>query len=326
MDRLDRLKTFVAVSERGSFAEAARQLRLSPAAATRAIAALEEELGVALLRRTTRSVRLTDEGAAYLERCRSVLGDLEDAARSLRDEHGEPRGKLVVTAPIMFGRLHVLPIVARLMHDHPALRVHLMLADRLVKLVEGGIDVAVRIAELADSALHAVKVGEVQRVLVASPAYLKSRGAPRLPSDLAGHDIVAVESLSANNEWRFGGPSREAFRFEPRLLVNSVDAAIAAAVDGLGVTRVLSYQVARLLAEQRLRCVLPEFAPAPVPVNLVFQASRHRTPNARAFLAAARAHFKDAPLPPASMPAARRTGSSRAPRTSSAPAARRSST
>jgi DNA-binding transcriptional LysR family regulator len=296
MDRLDRLKTFVAVAERGSFAEAARQLRLSPAAATRAIAALEDELGVPLLRRTTRSVRLTDEGAAYLDRSRRVLDELEDAARSLRGERAEPRGILVITAPVMFGRMHILPVIGRLMREHRELQVRLMLSDRLVRLVDGGIDVAVRIAALADSALHAVKVGEVRRLLVASPAYLKARGNPRAPGELAGHDIVAVENLSLNNEWRFAGASRRAVRFAPRLLVNSVDAAIAAAVDGLGVTRVLSYQVAGLLEAGQLRCILAEFAPACVPVNLLFQANRQRTPNARAFLVAARAHFKESPL------------------------------
>ncbi|MFA6984641.1 MAG: LysR family transcriptional regulator [Arenimonas sp.] len=297
MDRIDRLRTFLAVADHSSFAEAARRLRLSPAAATRAIATLERDLGVALFRRTTRSVRLTDEGAAYLERCRHALDELDDAARSVRGENAEPRGTLSITAPIVFGRMHIAPIAGRMIKAFPQLNVRLMLIDRLVGLVEEGIDVAVRIADLADSSLHAVRIGEVQRVLVASPGYLQTRGVPSTPAELAGHDIVAFENLALNNEWRFNASARQAFRFEPRLLLNNADAAIDAAMAGLGITRVLSYQVASHVAEGRLEHVLPNLAPPPVAVSLLFQGNRRRSPNVRAFLATAHEYFREFPLP-----------------------------
>src|SRR5215472_8885646 len=172
MDRFEALRTFVAVADNRSFAEAARRLRISPTAASRAITDLEESLGVTLLRRTTRSVGLTPEGAAYLERCRLALDELDDAARSLRGKNAQPRGALIVTAPVVFGRLHVLPIVTKLLRMHRQLDVHLVLIDRVIRLVEEGVDVAVRIGDLSDSSLHAVHVADVRRVLVASPAYL----------------------------------------------------------------------------------------------------------------------------------------------------------
>ena len=158
MDRLDQLRIFAAVAERASFAEAARALGVSPTAASRGVASLEESLGVALLRRTTRSVALTPEGSAYLERCRRALDELDDAARSIRGDAAEPRGLLIVTAPVLFGRMHILPIVTRLMRAHQELDVRLSLTDRIVRLVDEGVDVAVRIAELVDSSLHAVRV------------------------------------------------------------------------------------------------------------------------------------------------------------------------
>lgn len=295
MDRLDRVRLFCEIAERASFAKAARALRVSPSAATRAVAALEDELGVSLFRRTTRSVNLTPEGAAYLEQARHALAVLDNAARSLRGGDAEPRGSLVVTAPIVFGRMHILPIVLRLLRDHPRLNVRLTLNDRVVRLAEEGIDVAVRIAELSDSALRAVKVADVRRVLVASPAYLAARGAPKAAAQLKQHDLIAVENFTQNGEWRFAGPGRPAVRVVPRLFTDSVEAAIAAAIDGLGVARVLSYQVARHIRERRLAPVLGVLAPPPVPVNLVFQANRQHAPNVRALLSAARGYFAGRP-------------------------------
>ncbi|MCE9520905.1 MAG: LysR family transcriptional regulator [Alphaproteobacteria bacterium] len=292
MDRLDILRTFIMVADKGSFAEAARALRVSPTAASRAIAALEEELGVPMFRRTTRSVALTDEGGSYLERCRLAVGELDDAARSLRGESAEPHGMLVVAAPVVFGRMHVAPIVATLLRKHSKLDVRLSLMDRVVRIVDEGIDVAVRIADLADSALHAQRVAEVRRVLVASPAYLSARSTPKAITDLHDHDLIAFDVLSASNEWRFAGPGRAAIRFEPRLLTNDVTAAIEAAINGLGIVRALSYQVVHHIAEKRLTCVLDKFAPPPVPVNLVYPANRQRSANVRAFLEVAKAYFR----------------------------------
>ncbi|MFO1057463.1 MAG: LysR family transcriptional regulator [Dongiaceae bacterium] len=290
MDRLTALRTFVLVSEHQSFVEAARRMRVSPTAASRGIADLERALGVTLLRRTTRAVNLTPEGAAYVERCRRVLDDLDDADRSLRGEDEEPRGTLFVTAPAVFGQMHVLPIVTDLMRRHRQLAVRLMLSDRVVRLVEEGIDVAVRIADLSDSALHAVRLADVRRPLVASPAYLAARGEPRQVADLHDHDLIVFDRFAPNGEWRFTAEGRPAIRCVPRLLTDSVEASVGAAVAGAGIARVLSYQVADHVRAGRLRYVLEPFEPPAWPIHLVFQANRRRTPNVGAFIAAAQAY------------------------------------
>jgi DNA-binding transcriptional LysR family regulator len=203
MNRLDAMRIFVAVATLGSFAEAARQRRLSPSVVTRSIAQLEDELGLMLLSRTTRSVRLTERGRIYLESCQQILADIDDAERRVRGEDAEPRGELKVAAPIVFGRLHVLPIINRLLRQHEALSIRLTLSDRNIHLVEEGVDVAVRIGGLADSTLVAVKLGVVSRVLVAGAAYLEQHGIPVSPAELTDHDIVAFENAGTANEWRF---------------------------------------------------------------------------------------------------------------------------
>lgn len=285
MDRLETLRVFAAVAQRLSFAEAARALRISPAAASRAVAELERRLGVALLRRTTRSVALTPEGAAYLERCRRVLEDLDDADRSARGDDAAPHGTLVVSAPVVFGRMHVVPVVGTLLQRHPGLDVQLMLTDRVVSLAEEGVDIAVRIADLADSALHAVRLAQVRRVLVASPAYLVARGAPEQVSDLARHDLIVFDGFAPNGEWRFTAAGRPAIRVTPRLLTNNIDAALDAARAGLGIARALSYQVEADVAAEGLVYLLPDLEPPDAPVSLVFQANRRGSPNVRAFIA-----------------------------------------
>ncbi|MES2046712.1 MAG: LysR family transcriptional regulator [Pseudomonadota bacterium] len=291
MDRLEMLRTFVAVADRESFAEAARRLRISPTAASRAVATLELSLGRPLLRRTTRSVRLTEEGATYLERCRGALGELDDAALSLRGDGATPGGTLVIAAPVTFGRLHILPLVTGLLAAHPALDVELTLIDRIVRLVDEGVDVAVRIGDLSDSSLHALKVAEVRRVLVASPAYLASCGTPANVPALHGHALVSFTELDRAHEWRFGPTGKVAIRIEPRLTVNTADAAIAAAVAGAGITRVLSYQAIDAVRSGALVTVLDALSPPPIPVHLVYQANRRASVNVRAFIDAARAHF-----------------------------------
>lgn len=292
MDRLDMLRTFVAIADHASFAEAARRMRISPTAASRAIASLEHSLGTTLLRRTTRSVRLTDEGAIYLERCRRALAELDEAALELSGVDAAPHGSLVVTAPVVFGRLHILPIVTALLREHPALNVQLTLIDRVVRLADEGVDVAVRIGDLSDSSLHALRIAEVRRMLVASPGYVAAQGAPATVAELHAHSLIAFTGLDRSPEWRFGVGGKLAIRFEPRLTVNTADAAIAAAVEGLGIARVLSYQAANALASGRLRPLLEEFAPAALPVHLVYQANRRGSINVRVFLAQARARFK----------------------------------
>jgi DNA-binding transcriptional LysR family regulator len=292
LDRLDQLRTFAAVADRASFAEAARALGISPTAASRGVASLEEALGVALLRRTTRSVALTPEGAAYLERCRRALDELDDAARSIRGDRAEPRGLLILTAPVLFGRMHILPIVIRLLNVHPALDVRLALTDRYVRLVDEGVDVAVRVGELGDSSLHAVRVAEVWRTLVASPAYLAARGEPTDAAGLRSHDLITFDIFAPNGEWRFGPDLKTIVRCEPRLMTDSVEAAIDAAIDGAGIARTLNYQTDRHVAAGRLRYVLPDLNPPALPVNLVYQANRLSSPNVRALLDEARRAFR----------------------------------
>jgi DNA-binding transcriptional LysR family regulator len=291
VDRLEILRTFVAVAERRSFAEASRRLRISPTAASRAIAALEQSVGRVLLRRTTRSVRLTEEGAAYLERCKVALAELDDAERALRGDGSTAGGTLIVAAPVLLGRLHIVPVVARLLQAHPLLAVELMLVDRVVRLVDEGVDVAVRIGDLPDSSLRALKVAEVQRVLVASPDYLSSHGVPANAASLAGHSLIYFSELDRSQEWRFGPNGKTAVRLTPRLIVNNADAAIAAAIAGVGIARVLSYQAAEEVASGTLVRILDEFSPDPVPVHLLYQANRRASVNVRAFVEAAREHF-----------------------------------
>jgi DNA-binding transcriptional LysR family regulator len=297
MDRFDAMRVFVSVAKLRSFSETARQLQLSPSVVTRSIAQLEDELGLTLLLRTTRSLRLTERGALYLESCQQILQDVDNAERRVRGEDAAPRGLLKVAAPTVFGRLHVLPIVNRVLREHNDVTIELALADRNVHLVEEGIDVAVRIGELADSSLIAVKLGVVSRVVVASPAHLKKRGIPQSPAELAAHDIVAFEGLGATDEWRFHGDGKPV-RLEPRLIVNSIDASIAAAEAGIGITRALSYQVRDSVIAGRLTPILQQFAPAPAPVHLIYPQRRIASANVAVFVKTARDHFKAHPLAP----------------------------
>lgn len=286
MDRLDAWTIFAAVGEQGGFAKAARQLGRSPAAVTRAVAALEERLGVRLFNRTTRSVALTDDGLRYLERCRHVLGEvaaLEAAASAARQE---PQGALALTAPVIFGRLHVLPILQRFLADYPAVAARLLLLDRTVSLVEEGLDLGIRIGRLPDSSLRAIQAGAVTRGVYASPAYLRRRGTPKHPRDLRAHDLVAFSAATpVVDRWSFRGARGSiAVAVRPRLFVNSGEAAIDAAVAGLGLTAVLSYQVTEEIAAGRLQRVLARFEPPPLPIHLVHPAGRHVPARVRLFI------------------------------------------
>lgn len=292
MDRLDVLKVFIAVADHRSFAEAARRLRVSPTAATRAVAALEDDLGVAVLRRTTRAVALTDEGAAFLERCRHALAELEDAQRAAKGETASPHGALVVTAPVVFGRMHIAPILADLLRAHPLLKVTLTLTDRNVRLIDEGIDVAVRIGDLSDSSLIARQVASVRHVLVASPQYLASHSALSSPADLRSHSLIVLDSLTPNGEWRFDASKAKPIKVEPRLLTNDVATAVDAAVSSLGIARLLSYQVKDHLAHGKLARVLDSFAPNPIPVTLLHARTRQASANVKAFVEAVSHHIR----------------------------------
>lgn len=296
MDRLLTLEMFVAVADEGGFAAAARKLGSSPPAVTRGIAALESRLGTSLFHRSTRAVALTDSGTAFLEQAKRILVDLAGAERELRGAQAEPSGQLYLTAPVMFGRLHVLPVVGELLAQHDDLSVRMMLIDRNVRIVEEGIDVALRIGTLADSSLKAVRIGWVRQMLVASPAYLARHGAPQQVADLEGHQLIGVTGPRAAAEWQFSDAGRWRIERRPRLLVNTVDAAIAAAEAGGGIVNLLNYQIAEEVDAGRLIALLPERQPPPLPVNLLFEPVRAALPAVRLFIAAMKARTRTAGL------------------------------
>jgi DNA-binding transcriptional LysR family regulator len=282
MDRIDSVAVFAEVAERGSFADAARHLRRSPAAVTRAVAELEARLGVRLLNRTTRAVSVTEAGQRFLGGARRVLTDLAEIEQAAIGQGSAPRGELRVTAPIMFGRKHVLPLVTEFLKEFPEVSVRLAMVDRPVDLVEEGLDVAIRIGTLPDTSAIATRVGGLRRVLVASPAYLKRRGRPGEPRDLADHDIIAFLGIEGVERWRLSGGVE--VRLKPRLIVNTAEAALDAAITGFGVTRVLSYQAADALADKSLIRLLREHEGDEVPVHVLFPDGRHPPPKLRAFL------------------------------------------
>jgi len=285
MDRIDAMQAFVAVADLRGFAPAARKLKLSPSAVTRLIAALEERLGARLLQRTTRSVTLTDVGTRYLERAKRILADVEEAERAAEGERMRPAGRLVVSAPVGFGRLHVSPLMSAYLKRYPDVSGELRLEDRIVNLVEDGVDLAVRIGELADSTLVARQLGEMRRIVVASPAYLKARGEPRRPEEIPSHDTIQFGATSGFADWRFVEGDKEIrVNYRPRFLTNSADAAIQYAVSGGGLTRVLAYQAAEALRRGQLKIVLEKFELPRQPVNMVYPTSRLLSAKVRTFI------------------------------------------
>lgn len=285
MDRLDAMRVFVAVADSGSLSAAARRLKVPLPTISRKLALLEEHLGVRLMVRTTRRSALTEPGRTYLESCRRLLAEIEEADRMTAGEHAAPRGRLYVTAPIVFGRLHVLPVALAFLKAYPDVELRLSLADRISDLIEEGIDVALRIAHLADSSLIAARVGAVRLVTCAAPDYLKVNGVPRVPSDLARHQCIASTNLSAPDRWsyRIDG-DEQAVTIRSRLSVTTAEAAIDAAISGIAITRVLSYQAAAAVKAGKLRLILRPFELPEIPVSLVHAEARLTPPKVRAFL------------------------------------------
>jgi len=285
MDQIHLMKVFVATGELESFAAAARRLDISPAAVTRAVSALEEQLGVKLLLRTTRSVRLTEAGSRYLEDTRHILASIHEANEAAAGINSTPKGDLAVTAPILFGKKFVMPCIVRYLQQYPEVDVSAFFLDRIVNMVEEGMDVAVRIGPLPDSGLKALRVGRVRRMLCASPEYLARHGVPKHPSDLAGHAVIGTTNLSPRAGWRFGVAEEPTLvRVKPRLTVTSNDGAIAAASGGLGIARLLSYQVADELASGQLQVVLAEYEEAPWPIHVLHRESKYGSAKVRAFI------------------------------------------
>ena len=294
MDRFDELATFVAIVDTGSLVGAARRLRRSPPAVTRALGALEERVGARLIERTTRRLAPTESGNALAARARSLLADYETTLRGAA--RNTLSGVLRLTAPVQFGRRHVAPIVSTFLNEHPEVQIELSLNDRNLDLIEEGLDVAVRIGELTQSSLIARQVGSVRRVVVASPAYLARRGTPQVPRELALHDTIFGMARSAAREWRFAaGPASRAsvVRLAPRLLVDDVEAQLQAAKAGRGIARPLSYQVKEDLEGGRLIRLLQAFEPPALPVQLVTLGRGPIRPAARAFIDLAARLFRD---------------------------------
>lgn len=285
MDRFSEMQVFVAVAELESFAAGARRLNLSAPAVTRSIAQLEARLGVKLLQRTTRFVRPTEAGARYLEDARRVIAAADEADEAAIGINTAPRGHLTITAPVLFGRLYVMPCVVNYLQQHPQTQITALLVDRVVNMLEEGVEVAVRIGPLADSSYKALQVGSVRKLLCAAPNYLAQHGVPSQPQELAARDIIVASNLGPKVEWRFGrGSDLCCVRIKPRLTVSSNDAAIAAAVAGLGIARLMSYQIADEVAAGRLQIILADYEPPALPIHIVHREGRAASAKIRSFI------------------------------------------
>ncbi|WP_158967127.1 LysR family transcriptional regulator [Chachezhania sediminis] len=272
MDRLDSMSILVVAVDAGSFSAAARRLGMPLATVSRRVSELEARLGTQLVERSSRGLKPTETGEAYLAACRAILDQVGEAERLAAGEFREPKGLLTLTAPIVFGRLHVLPVLADFLRTYPDVEVRLEQTDRSVSLSEEHVDAAIRIGNLSDSALRARRVGQVRRVACASPSYLTARGIPGRPEDLSGHDCITFERLMRADRWQFGdGPTGRFVPVRSRITVNTAEAAIEAAEAGLGVTRVLSYQVAAAVRAGRLTIVLQKDEPPSWPVHILFR-------------------------------------------------------
>lgn len=285
VDRFHLMTVFAAVVDTQGFAGAARKLAISPPAVTRAINELEGHLGLRLLTRTTRTVRVTDAGARYAQDCKRILAEMAEADESVTGQHVAPRGRLTLTAPVLFGGLFVTPVVTEYLQRYPEVSASCLFLDRLVNLVDEGVDVAIRIGELPDSTLQAIRVGQVRQVICASPTYLAAHGTPQKPDDLHDHAIVSASSVTPNPEWRLveDGVAR-AVRLPARLTTTTNDSALAAAVSGFGITRLLSYQVAEHVRGGRLQAVMTAYEPVPLPVHVVHREGRQASQRVRAFI------------------------------------------
>lgn len=285
MDRFNAMSVLVAVVRAGSFSGAGRQLRMPVPTVSRKVAELEAHLKVKLLVRSTRKLALTEAGQSYVAACQRILDHVAAAERDAAGEYRAPRGELVLTAPIVLGRLHVLPIVTEFLHAFADVNVRFVLTDGSLDLIGDHIDLAVRIGELPDSRLVAVRVGQVRQVVCASPAYFAEHGVPATPQDLGAHQCVTFTALSSAEAWTFHeGDAPTSVRIRSRLIVNTAEAAIDAAVAGIGIARVVSYQAAESIKSKALAIALQSFEPPPVPVSIVYTGEPPLAAKLRAFL------------------------------------------
>ncbi|MBI3774630.1 MAG: LysR family transcriptional regulator [Gammaproteobacteria bacterium] len=285
MDKLHAMTTFVHIAEHGSLTRAAELLDTSLPSVVRTLAALEKTLGTRLLNRTTRKLALTQEGRDYLDRCRSILADIAAAEQALTSQQHAPSGSLRVTAPVLFGQLHVTPIITSFITHYRKVNVELLLLDRVVNLVEEGIDVALRIGELADSSLVAIPVGHIRRVVCASPKYLKRAGIPKHPADLAAHACLRTTGLTPSQTWQFVEKGRALHvHVTGPFVCNQVVPSIDACVSGLGLGMFYMYQVQHLLAQNKLALVLEAFEQTPQPVSIVYPHAKLLSTRMRCFI------------------------------------------
>ncbi|MBX2833256.1 MAG: LysR family transcriptional regulator [Rhodospirillales bacterium] len=299
MDRFNAMKVFVRVAEEQSFAAAARLLNISPAAVTRTIAQLEEIIGARLLTRTTRSVTVTEAGARYVADCKRLLTDLQEVEAAAGGAYATPSGMLTITAPVQFGQMHVAPIVGRYLDQYPEMRARLLLFDRIVNIIEEGIDLAIRIGHLADSSLRAVRIGQVRQIVCGSPDYFARNGTPQTPADLNEHRIITTTGSSAGLDWQFNAPNTNGRKVhlspDAKWQTNSIEVARSVVIDGWGIVRMLSYQAAPFIADGRLCTVLDDYAPDPVPVHLVHPEGRHSPAKVRSFIDLAVSELRSMP-------------------------------
>lgn len=285
MDRLQQMSVFVAVVEAEGFAGGARKMGMSPPAVTRVVAALEQRLGVKLLNRTTRFVRMTEAGLQYYEDAKRLILLANEADEAAQGINAAPQGLLTVTASVLFGRSFVMPVIVEYLRRYPRVQINALFVDRVVNMLEEGVDVAIRIAELPDSSYHALKVCTVKRVLCASPAYLHQHGTPKVPEDLAEHAVILARGLNPNNEIRFQeGGQQKVVKLQPLLRVSDNDSAARAAIAGLGITRLLNYQIVDFLQSGQLKIVLGEFESPPIPVHILHREGRRSSAKVRAFV------------------------------------------
>lgn len=284
LERFEQMRVFVKVAETGSFSEAARQLNKSPPAVTRAVAALEADIGARLLTRTTRFTKLTEAGVRYHGDCRRILDDVAESEAVAGGFHGLPKGNLKVTTPIIFGRMYLVPILIEYLTAHPGVTASSLSLDRSVNLVEEGIDVAIRIGHLSDSSMTAIRVGSIRRVVCCAPSYLEKHGIPQKPADLAAHSIITSTSSFASLDWVFGPGHVTSVQVAPRLNFNTYDAMIQATLQGWGLARPLSYHIADHLDSGALTTVLTEFEDAPLPVHVIHPEGRRASAKVRAFI------------------------------------------
>ena len=284
MNRFQQMRVFVAVAEEQGFAAAARRLQTSPPAVTRSIAALEEDLGVPLLIRTTRSVRVTEPGRRYLEDARQILGAVQAADQTAAGINSAPRGHLGITAPMLFGRKFVMPGVVDYLNKYPETEVETLFVDRVVNLIEEGLDVGIRIGELPDSSLRAIRVGSVRWMVVASPDYLANSSEPESPEGLQAHTLIASSAGDFSLSWRFAGGIENKIRIKPRLMTTTNDSAIEATLQGFGIVRLLSYQVADEIKHGQLKRILQSFEPEPLPIHIVHREGKYASARIRAFI------------------------------------------